>query len=114
VLDPMQSMKSCQNLCTEVPEEVYDLVLTSLTDIPGENEGGRERDDRAIAIAPAMARDGWRFCPCYAARRTLQHYRIFDLVHTNMANRLAHRILLTGVEDRPGPNAWERLCPSAS
>jgi hypothetical protein len=93
----MQSMKSCQNRCLEVPEEVSEVVFAALNSIPGENEGGCERDDRAKQIAPAMARDGWRFCPCFPARRTLEHYRIFDLVHTNMANRLAHRIVLTGV-----------------
>jgi len=99
--DPMQMMKSCHNRCTEVPREVYDLVMASLTDIPGDNQGGRERDDRAVAIAPSMARDGWRFCPCYPTSRTLQHHRIFDLVHTNMANRLAHRLVLSGLEERP-------------
>ena len=95
--DPVQSMKSCHNVCRDVPEEVCDAVFAALDAIPGETEGGPEREARAIAIAPAMARDGWRFCPCFPAKRTLQHYRIFDLVHTNMANRLAHRIRLTGV-----------------
>jgi hypothetical protein len=93
----MKTMKFCQNLCNEVPEEVSDTVFAALDRIPGETEDGPEREARAIAIAPEMARAGWRFCPCFAAHRTVQHYRIFDLVHTNMANRLAHRILLTGV-----------------
>jgi hypothetical protein len=93
----MKTMKSCKNLCTEVPEEVSDLVFAALDDIPGENEDGPEREARAVAIAPEMALQGWRFCPCFPAHRTLLHYRIFDLVHTNMANRFAHRILLTGV-----------------
>lgn len=93
----MQTMKSCNNLCTEVPEEVCNLVFAALNTIPGETEAGPERETRATAIAPAMAKDGGRFCPCFPARRTLQHDRIFDLVHTNMANRLAHRIVLTGV-----------------
>jgi hypothetical protein len=39
-----------------------------------------------------MAKEGWRFCPCFPAKRTFEHARIFDLVHTNMANRLAHRV----------------------
>ena len=93
----MKIMKSCKNLCTEVPEDVVDLVLAALKNIPGETEDGPEREARAIAIAPTMARDGWRFCPCFPAERTPQHYRIFNLVHTNMANRRAHRIVLTGV-----------------
>jgi hypothetical protein len=96
--DPMQTMKSCHNLCSEVPEEVNDIVFAALDDIPGETEAGPERETRATAIAPEMAKQGWRFCACFPAKRTLQHRRIFDLVHTNMANRLAHRILLTGVQ----------------
>ncbi len=92
MLDPMQTMKNCQNCCTEVPDSVAQLVLTALDRIPGETKAGREA--RAKAIAPTMARDGWRFCPCFPGERSLQHYRIFDLVHTGMANRLAHRIAL--------------------
>jgi hypothetical protein len=89
-------MKSCRNHCQEVPEEVSDAVFAALDSIPTEGEDGRE--SRATAISSQMAKEGWRFCPCFATRKTLSHQRIFDLVHTNMANRLAHRILLTGVE----------------
>jgi hypothetical protein len=94
--DPMQAMKSCRNHCEEVPDEVSDAVFAALDAIPGETEEIREA--RATAIASRMAKEGWRFCPCFPTRRTGLHQRIFDLVHTNMANRLAHRILLTGVE----------------
>lgn len=94
--DPMKKMKSCRNHCEEVPDEVYAAVFAALDSIPGEGEASREA--RANAIAAQMAEDGWRFCPCFATRKTPVHERIFNLVHTNMANRLAHRIRLTGVE----------------
>jgi hypothetical protein len=97
--DPMQTMKSCKNLCEEVPDEVYDAVFSAFDDIPGESQECREA--RANAIAPQMAREGWRFCPCFATRRTPTHERIFDLVHTNMANRLAHRIVLAELAEQP-------------
>jgi hypothetical protein len=96
-------MKSCQYLCDEVPEEVSEAVFAALMQIPGEIEAGVERSKRAAVIAERMVADGWRFCPCYSIKRTLQHYRIFDLVDTNLANRLAHRMLLTGVEEGPKP-----------
>jgi hypothetical protein len=91
--DPMQTMKLCRNRCEEVPDEVSDAVFAALDDIPGETEDSREA--RANAVAARMAREGWRFCLCFPMKRTQLHQRIFDLVHTNMANRLAHRILLT-------------------
>lgn len=94
--DPMQTMKSCSNCCDDVPEEVSEAVFAALDEIPGESEESREA--RAKAVARKMAREGWRFCPCFPTRRTSLHQRIFDLVHTNMANRLAHRMLQTGLQ----------------
>lgn len=94
--DPMQTMKSCRNRCEEVPDAVYDAVFAALDEIPGETEDSREA--RANAVAARMAREGWRFCLCFPTKRTPVHRRIFDLVHTNMANRLAHRILLTELD----------------
>jgi hypothetical protein len=94
--DPMTTMKSCRNHCDEVPDEVSEAVFAALDALPGETEDIREA--RANAIASRMAKEGWRFCPCFATRRTALHQRVFNLVHTNMANRLAHRILLTGVD----------------
>jgi hypothetical protein len=38
-----------------------------------------------------MAAQEWRFCPCFPLLRTEAHARIFDLVHTRLANRLAHK-----------------------
>jgi hypothetical protein len=108
--DPMQTMKSCQNLCEEVPDEVSNAVFDALDSIPGQGEESREV--RANAIASQMAKEGWRFCPCFATRRTPLHERIFDLVHTNMANRLAHRILLTKVEEQARPNRFRQLVPA--
>jgi hypothetical protein len=97
--DPMQTMKSCNNRCEEVPDEVYDAVFSAFDAIPGESQECREA--RANAIAARMAKEGWRFCPCFATKKTPLHERIFDLVHTNMANRLAHRILLSEAAERP-------------
>jgi hypothetical protein len=53
-----------------------------------------EREALAALVAPRMAKEGWRFCPCFPTKRTLQHARIFDLVQTNTADRLAHRHVL--------------------
>jgi hypothetical protein len=105
--DPMQTMKSCQNRCEEVPDEVYDAVFSALDSIPG--EGDESREARATEIAGQMAREGWRFCPCFATRRTPSHERVFNLVHTNMANRLAHRILLAEVAEQPKPSRLRQL-----
>jgi len=38
-----------------------------------------------------MALEGWRFCPCFALTKTQGHQQIFNLVHTNLANKLAYR-----------------------
>lgn len=108
--DPMQTMKSCQNRCEDVPDEVCDVVFSALDSIPG--EGDESRETRASEIAAQMASDGWRFCPCFATKRTPMHERIFNLVHTNMANRLAHRILLTEVAEQPRPSRLRQLIPA--
>jgi hypothetical protein len=107
--DPMQTMKYCQNHCEEVPDEVSDAVFTAFDSIPGDGEECREA--RANAIAARMAREGWRFCSCFATRRTSAHVRIFDLVHTNMANRLAHRILLAEMAEQPKSHWLRQLVP---
>lgn len=64
----------------------------TLTFIPGGDNSSDACDARAAALAPRMAVEGWRFCPCFPTKRTHQHARIFGLVHTNLANRLAHDI----------------------
>lgn len=92
--DPMKSMLLCQGRCERVPDEVCDAVLDSLTLVPGGNSSADACDARAAAIAPRMAVEGWRFCPCFTMQRTQQHARIYGLVHTNLANRLAHRAVL--------------------
>ena len=88
--DPMKTMKYCKNRCDEVPDEVSDAVFAIFDEIPGVGEEAREA--RANAIAERMAKEGWRFCPCFPTQRTPLHQRIFSLIHTNMANRLAHRV----------------------
>ena len=93
--DPMQTMKACSNRCDEVPDEVCAAVFATLDEFPGETPESRET--RASAVAWKMAREGWRFCSCFATRRTSLHQRIFDLVHTNLANRLAQRASLERV-----------------
>ena len=90
--DPMKSMCHCQGTCDRVPDEVCDAVLDTLTFIPGGDNSSDACDARAAALAPRMAMEGWRFCPCFPAKRTHQHARICGLVHTNLANRLAHDI----------------------
>jgi hypothetical protein len=108
--DPMQTMMSCRNLCEEVPDEVCDAVFSALDSILGDGEECREA--RATAIAAQMAAEGWRFCPCFPMRRTPLHERIFNLVHTNMANRLAHRILLAQTAEQPTLSRLGQLVPA--
>jgi len=96
--DPMQTMKSCTgNSCNRVPDEVFDAVEASLQQVPRGDQISCRRDDRAEFVALLMAEQGWRFCPCFSMQRTEQHVRIFDLVHTNLANRLANKALLAKV-----------------
>ena len=92
--DPMRTMHLCQGKCDEVPDEVCEAVFETLNAIPGVYRECNERESLATLVAPRMAKEGWRFCPCFPTKRTPQHARIFDLVHTNMANRLAHRAVL--------------------
>jgi len=87
--DPMRTMYLCRGMCDEVPDEVSDAVFETLNSIPSVYRECSEREALATLLAPRMAKEGWRFCPCFPAKRTLEHARIFDLVHTNMANRLA-------------------------
>jgi hypothetical protein len=98
VLDPTRTTSLCQRMCNQIPDEVFEAVYETLGATPGLY---RERDPRealATLVAPRMAKEGWRFCSCFPAKRTFEHARIFDLVHTNMANRLAHR---TALEEQP-------------
>jgi hypothetical protein len=91
-LDPMTTMHTCYgDSCERVPDEVVAAVNASLQQVPVGADHNHTRDTRAATIAPRMVEEGWRFCPCYAMSRTEQHARIFELVHTNMANRLAHK-----------------------
>jgi hypothetical protein len=82
-------MQLCLGTCTRIPDEVSLAVLDSLQIIP---EGGSDPDAgdaRAVVVALRMAREGWRFCPCFAEAATPQHARVSGLVETNFANRLA-------------------------
>ncbi|MDP9049717.1 MAG: hypothetical protein M3O31_03205 [Acidobacteriota bacterium] len=90
--DPLYTMKSCNgDNCECVPDEVADAVYDSLNQIPGADLRSQRRDSLAQMLAPLMAQQGWRFCPCFPMLRSEEHARIFDLVHTNLANRLAHK-----------------------
>jgi len=92
---PMNSMQNCLGTCIHVPDEVSAAVFDSLRVIPEGSSDPEACDARAVVIAPRMAREGWRFCPCFPEGITPQHAHIFGLVQTNFANRLAHRALLT-------------------
>jgi hypothetical protein len=84
--DPKKTMQACcGDNCDCVSDQVIEAVFDSVKRIPGDNNA------RAIDLAPRMAAEGWRFCPCFPRLRTQEHERIFDLVHTNLANRLAHK-----------------------
>jgi hypothetical protein len=90
--NPMITMRTCRgDGCDCVPDKVSRAVYESLRQVPIGGDHNHHRDARAEAIAPLMAAEGWRFCPCYSLLRTEQHARIFELVHTTMANRLAHK-----------------------
>ena len=90
--DPMKLMQACSgDNCEWVPHEVCEAVVDSLKHGPGLNSHANERDARALILAPRMAREGWRFCPCFPLGRTQQHRQIFELVHTDLANKLAHK-----------------------
>jgi hypothetical protein len=91
--DPMKSMRLCRGKCDRVPDQVCDAVLDTLTFVPGGDRSADAWDARAVALAPQMAAEGWRFCPCFSEGNTPQHARIFALVHTNLANRLAQKAL---------------------
>jgi hypothetical protein len=93
--DPMKTMQTCSGgSCDCVPDEVCDAVWDSLQRIPGGDDYYQTRDARAEWLAPRMAAEGWRFCQCFPLLCTEQHARIFDLVHTKLANRLAHKAAL--------------------
>ena len=88
--NPMKMMQNCFGTCARVPDEVLAAVLDSLQVIPEGSSDPDACDARAVVIALRMAREGWRFCPCFPEGITLQHARIFGLVQTNFANNLAH------------------------
>ncbi len=88
----MKLMQTCSgDNCDRVPHKVCEAVVAILKQGPRVNGHANERDARALILAPRMARDGWRFCPCFPLGRTQQHQQIFDLVHTRLANKLAHK-----------------------
>jgi len=92
--NPMRAMQLCQGKCVQVPDEVCEAVFETLNSIPGVYRECSVREALATLVSPRMAQEGWRFCSCFPTKRTGEHARIFDLVHTNMANRLAHRHVL--------------------
>jgi hypothetical protein len=102
---PMKTRKNCLGMCDRVPDEVCDAVLDTLTFNAGENRNTDACDVRAVAMAPWMAAEGWRFCPCFPRQRTQQHARIYGLVHTNLTNRLAHRTVLEAAFSSEKQNA---------
>jgi|HubBroStandDraft_6_1064221.scaffolds.fasta_scaffold1965991_1 hypothetical protein len=91
--NPMRTM-ICKGTCHEVPDEVCEAVFETLNSMPGVYRECSQREALAMLVAPRMAKEGWRFCPCFPTKRTTQHAQIFELVHTNMANRFAHRAVL--------------------
>jgi hypothetical protein len=93
--DPMNTMLLCSGHCDGVPDEVCDAVFASVKSVRGRD--GNERDARAANLAQRMAVKGWRFCGCFPKLRTQHHEMIFSLVHTNLANRLAHEAALSRV-----------------
>jgi hypothetical protein len=59
--------------------------------LESELDGDHDANRRTAAIlASRMALEGWHFCPCFALTKTPGHQQIFNLVHTNLANKLAH------------------------
>jgi hypothetical protein len=92
--DPTRTKQPCQGTCNQIPDEVCEAVFETLDATPRLYCERDPREALATLVAPRMATEGWRFCPCFPAKRTSEHARIFDLVHTNMANRLAHRTAL--------------------
>jgi hypothetical protein len=91
----MKTLQTCSgDSCDFVPDQVWDAVHACLKEVPGGDDYNRRRDIRAEWLAPRMAAEDWRFCPCFPLLRTEEHARIFDLVHTKLANRLAHKAAL--------------------
>ncbi len=90
-LDPMTTYL-CSGQCDGVPDQVRDAVFASVKRIPAGD--GDERFARAADLAPRMAVEGWRFCRCFPMLTTTRHEMIHSLVHTELANRLAHWITL--------------------
>ena len=88
---PTSTTTLCQGRCNQISDEVCEAVFETLDATPSLYHERDPREALATLVAPRMAKEGWRFCSCFPARRTFEHARIFDLVHTNMANRLAHR-----------------------
>jgi hypothetical protein len=90
-LDPMTT-HLCSGHCDHVQGEVRDAVFASVQRVPA--GCGGERYARAADLAPRMALEGWRFCRCFPMLTTAQHEMIDSLVHTALANRLAHWMAL--------------------
>jgi hypothetical protein len=91
-LDPMKTMQTCSgDSCDCVPDQVSEAIHACLEQVPRGDDYNQRRDLRAEWLAPRMAAEEWRFCPCFHLLRTEEHAWIFDLVHVKLANRLAHR-----------------------
>jgi hypothetical protein len=91
----MKTMQRCHgSSCDGVPDEVYEAVYEIISEVRGADCHDPLRDVRAEILAPLMAEQGWRLSPCFSKLRTKDHARIFDLVHTNLANRLANKAAL--------------------
>jgi hypothetical protein len=88
--DPMDTTL-CFGQCDGVPDEVSNAVFDVVKSVPV-GKRGDERITRAVCLAPRMAVEGWRFCPCFPMARSQQHELIFSLVDTYLANQLAYRV----------------------
>ncbi len=94
-LDPLAVMRVCRGeSCDCVPDEVFDAVYDTVDRLPPGEDQSNRRDTRAEMLAPRMVEETGDSAPCFSLLRTGQHARIFDLVHTNLANRIANRIAL--------------------
>jgi len=89
----------CYGQCDGVPDEVTNAVIDAVKNVPV-GDRGDERVSRAAYLAPRMAAEGWRFCPCYPMVRTQYHELIFGLVNTHLANQLAYRAAQSKVGDQ--------------
>lgn len=104
-LPPNEDDAELFGTCAHVPDEVFAAVLDSLQVIPE----GSSNPMRAMLV---MAREGWRFCPCFPEGMTLSMARIFDLVQTNFANSLALSALLNRAVSGREVEGCREACPA--